>query len=134
MGKDDINLILGATYKVFDPNQGIWLDHGILAGLVWGFLTLLNVGADLLQYFIPPGTTWFKMHEYHISLKFFFTLTAFALSAHMIDKSGRKHFSFKHASMGLAKFILVIFQFWGDLKDHTSHTSLTPNAKMKRLK
>ena len=29
----------------------------ILACLTWGFLTLLAVGANLLQDFLPPGTT-----------------------------------------------------------------------------
>ena len=29
-----------------------------------GYLKLLAIGAALLQYFLPPGTTWFKIHEY----------------------------------------------------------------------
>ena len=59
-----INISLGGSSKVSDTNQGNWLYHGILTDLAWGFLTLLAVGAALLQYFLPPGTTWFKIHKY----------------------------------------------------------------------
>jgi len=109
-GKAVINLLSGGTSKVSDPDQGKWLAHGILAGLAWGFLTPLAVGAALLKDFLPPGPTWFKIHMYCNSLNFFFTITAFALAVHVLEKAGRKHFSFAHASMGLAIFILVIFQ------------------------
>ena len=61
--KNVINISLGGTSKVSDPNQGKWLSHGILGVLAWVFLTLLVVGADLLQDFLPPGTTWFNIHE-----------------------------------------------------------------------
>ena len=47
-GKYIINLNLGGSSKVYDTNKGKWLSHGILAGLAWGFLTILAVGADLL--------------------------------------------------------------------------------------
>ena len=47
-GKAVINISLGGTSKVYNPNQYKWLSHGIMAGLVWGFLALLDVGADLL--------------------------------------------------------------------------------------
>ena len=40
------------------------MAHGILAGLQWVFLTILAVGDALLRYFLPPSTTWFKIHEY----------------------------------------------------------------------
>ena len=43
-------------------------------------------------------------------LKGFFTVTAFGLSVHVLEKSGRKRFSFKHVSMGLDIFIIVVFQ------------------------
>ena len=71
-GKDVINLRSVGSSKVSDANQGKLLSHGILAGLAWVFLTLLDVGADYLQYFLPPGTTWFKIHKYCNSLDFFF--------------------------------------------------------------
>ena len=57
--------------------------------------------ADLLQYFLPPGIAWFKIHEYCNSLNFYFTMTAFALAVLVLDKSGSKHFSFKHDSIVL---------------------------------
>ena len=71
---------------------------------------LLAVGAALLRYFLPPGPTWFKIHEYCNSLNFLFTITAFALEVYVLEKYGRKHFYFKHASMVLAIFIIVVFQ------------------------
>ena len=37
-------------------------------------------------------------------------MTEFALAVHVLEKPGRKHFSFKHASMGIDIFILVVFQ------------------------
>ena len=40
-----INIISGGTFKVSDPNQGKWLAHGIITGLTWGFLMLLDVGS-----------------------------------------------------------------------------------------
>ena len=48
MEKSVINLSSGGSSKVSDLNQGKWLSHGIMAGLAWGFLTLLAVGATLL--------------------------------------------------------------------------------------
>ena len=63
-GKAVINIISGGISKVYDPNQGNWLAHGILEGLTWVFLIPLAVGAALLQYFLPPGTTWFKIHDF----------------------------------------------------------------------
>ena len=47
-GKSVIYLSSGGTCRVSDPNQGKWLAHGILAGLSWGFLRLLDFGATLL--------------------------------------------------------------------------------------
>ena len=70
---------------------------------------LLAIGADLLRYFLPPGPTWFNIHEYSNILNFFFSIAVFALAVHVLEKSGRKHFSFKHASMVLAIFILLVF-------------------------
>ena len=86
------------------------MDNYILVGLAWGFLALLAIGAALLKYFLPPGHTWSKIHEYCNSLNCFFTITAFALAVHVLEKSGRKHFCFNHASMYLAILILVVFQ------------------------
>ena len=106
--KSVINLSLGGTSKFIDPNQCKWLARGILAGLAWEFLALLAVGATLLQDFLPPGPTWFKIYELCNSLNCLFTIAAFSLSANAIEKYGRKNFYFKHASMGLA--IIVVFQ------------------------
>ena len=78
--------------------------------LSWGLLLLLAVGAALLRDFLPPHTTCFKIHEYCNILNFFFTITAFALAVLVLEKSGRKRFSFKYASMGPAIFILSVFQ------------------------
>ena len=75
-----------------------------------GIFDALGCWHCFLKYLLPPGPTWFNIHEYRNSLKIFFTITAFVLSVHFIDKSGRKHFSFKHVSMVLAIFILVVFQ------------------------
>ena len=86
------------------------MAHGILVGLSWIFLTLLTFGAAFFWYFLPPGPTWFKIHEYCNSINFFFTITAFALAVYVPEKTVRKHFSSKHAIMGLAIFILVVFQ------------------------
>ena len=74
------------------------------------FLTLLAVGAALFQDFLPPGPTWINIHEYCKSFDFFFTITTFDLEVHVLEKYGRKHFSFKHGGMELDKFILVVFQ------------------------
>ena len=87
-----INISLGRTYNISDPNKAKWLSHGILAGLVWGFLTLLDVGAALLQDILLPVTTWFKIHEYCNRLYCFFTTTAFALTVHVLEKNGRIFF------------------------------------------
>ena len=51
------------------------MDNDILVGLAWGFLTLLAIGAALLKYFLPPGHTWSKIHEYCNSLNCFFAIT-----------------------------------------------------------
>ena len=109
-GKAVIKIRLVGSSKVYDLNQGKWLSRGILTGLARRFFMLLTVGADLLQYFLPRGSTWFKIHEYCNSLNFFFTIIAFALAVHDLEKYGRKHFSFKHLSMFLAIFILVVLQ------------------------
>ena len=69
-GKAVINISSGGTSKFSDTNRGKWLSHGILAGLEWGFLTLLAVGSALLQYLLLPVTTWFKIIEYRNSLPF----------------------------------------------------------------
>ena len=63
MVKDVINLSLVGTSKMYDINKGKWLAHVIMTGLTWGFFTLLAVGADLLLDFLPPGTTWFNIHD-----------------------------------------------------------------------
>ena len=109
-GKYFINLILVGSSKVYDPNQGNWLSLGIMEGLSWVFLKLLAVGSALLQYFLAPGTTWFRIHYYCNSLNFLFTITSFALAVHVLQKYGSKHFSFNHAIMVLSIFILVVFQ------------------------
>ena len=104
--------------QVEDPNFLIpikssgYLMASSTVGLTWGFLALLDVGAALLQYFPHPGLTWFNIHEYCSSLNYFFTITAFALAVHILDKDGRKHFSLKHTSMVLSIFIVVVFQVW----------------------
>ena len=72
-GKAVINLSSGGTSNISDPNEGKWLANCILAGLAWRLLTLLAVGADLLQDFFPPGPTWFKIHEYCNIINCFFT-------------------------------------------------------------
>ena len=54
---------------------------------------LFSVDDSLLQYFLPPGPTWFKIHEYCNIINFFFTITVFSLALHVIEKCGRKHFS-----------------------------------------
>ena len=127
-GKAVINLSSGGSSKFSDPNQGKWLSHSTLTGVAWGFLTLLAVVAALLQDFLPPGPNWFKIHEYCNRLNFFFTITDFALAVHVLEKSGRKHFSFNHASMVLAIFILVVFQ---DLVEF-NRPHLTPPPDPKR--
>ena len=86
-GKAVINLFLGGMFKVYDPNQGKWLAHGIMIGLSWGFLMLLAVGTSLLQDLIPPGTTWFEIHEYCNRLNCFFNKPYFDLAVHVIEKS-----------------------------------------------
>ena len=128
-GKAVINIILGVTSKVSDANQGNWLSRGILAGLSWGFLTLLAVGDYFLQDLLPPGSTWFNIHEYCNSLIFFFTTTAFSLAVHVLEKYGRNKFSFKHASMVLSIFILVVFQVYVEL--NRPHLPPLPDTKSK---
>ena len=108
--KSVINISLGGTSKVSYPNKFKWLVRGILSGLVWVFLTLLDIGAALLQYFLPPGPNWFKIHYYCNRINFFFAITSFALVVHVLEKYGRKYVSFKHASLGPAILILVVFQ------------------------
>ena len=90
--KDVVNIISGGISKVPDPNQVKWLSRGILAGLAWVFFTLLAVYTALLQYSFPHGPTWFNIHDYCNSLKFVFTITAFSLAVHVLDKSGRGFF------------------------------------------
>ena len=109
-GKHVINLSSGGSSKCSDPNQGKWLSYGILAGMAWGFLTLLDIGAALLQDFLPPGPTWFNIYDYCNSLNYFFTITDFDLAGNFLEKYVRKNVSFKHASMVLAIFIIVVFQ------------------------
>ena len=122
-----MNIISGETFKVSDPNQGNLLAHGILTGLALGFLMLLGVGSALFQYLLPPGTTWFKIHDYYNSLNCFFAITSCSLSLHVLEKSGRKHFSFKHASMVLYIFIPVVFQVLAVF--NTPHLPPNPDAK-----
>ena len=128
-GKAVINIISGGTLKVSDPNQGKWLAHGIITCLAWGFLMLLDVGYALLRYLILPGTTWFNIHYYCNRLNCFFAITSFALSVHVIEKYGRKHFYFKHASMVPSIFILVVFQVLAVF--NTPHLSTPPDPKRK---
>ena len=78
-GKSVINISLGGTSKVSDPNQGKILSYGILTGLEWVFLTLLAIGADLLQYLLPPDPAWLNIHKYCNSINFFFSITGFYL-------------------------------------------------------
>ena len=78
--------------------------------MAWGFLTLLAVGTSLLQDFLPSGPTWFKIYYYCKIFNFFFTTTYFALEVHVLEKSERKFFYFKHASMVLAILTLVVLQ------------------------
>ena len=86
-----------------------------MAGLTWGFLTLLDVGTSSLQYFLPPGATCFKIHEYFKIINFLFSVTDFDLVVNVLEKSVKKQFSFKHASMVLAILILVVFPGFGGI-------------------
>ena len=51
---------------------------------------LLDVGADFLKDFLPPGPIWFKIHEYYNRLNCFFVIAAFALVEHDLEKYGRE--------------------------------------------
>ena len=84
------------SWHYVSPGMGIFDDLGC-----WCCFVVI---------FPHSGTTWFKIHEYCNSLNFFFTITDFALAVHVLEESGRKHFSFKHASMVLYIFIIVVFQ------------------------
>ena len=59
--KTVINIMSVGSSKVSDPNKGKCLSHGILEGLAWGFLTLLAVCDDFLQYFFP---SWYHLVQY----------------------------------------------------------------------
>ena len=48
---------------------------------------------------------------------------------HVLEKYWRKHFSFKHVSMGLAIFILVVFQVFAAF--NRPHHPSTPDTKCK---
>ena len=91
-------------------------------------MKLLGVGAALLKDLLLPGTTWFKFYEYYNILNFFFTITKFTLAVHVLDKSGRENFSFQHASMVLAIFILVVFQVLEDFNMTHLPTLPDPNS------
>ena len=84
---------------------------------------LFVVGDALLQDFLPPGPTCFKIHEYCCSLNFFLTITVFALAVHVLEKS-----DFKHASVFLAVFILVVFQVLAEF----NRPKLPPLSDSKR--
>ena len=120
--KTVINFISVGSSKFSGNNKGKWLSYGILSGLACGFLNILAVGAALLQDFLPPCPTWLKIHDYCKSLNILFSVKAFALAVHVLEKYGRKNFSFKHVSMVLAIFILVIFQVLESFKKATCTT------------
>ena len=93
---------------------------------------LLAVGAALLRYFLPPGITWFKVHECYNKLTCFFTITDFNLVVHVLEKAGKKQFSFKHASMVLDIFILVVLLVSAAFnRPHLPPPPLIPSVKMK---
>ena len=85
---------------------GLW--YPVSPGM--GFLALLAIRDDSLGDLLPNGPTMFKIHEYCNSISCFFTITSFTLSVHVLDKTGLKQFSFKHASMVLSILILVLLQ------------------------
>ena len=63
------------------------------------------------------------------------TIISFALAVHILEKFGRKHFSFKHAIMVLALFVLVVFQVFVALnRPHLPPPPLIPSVKRKRWK
>ena len=88
---------------------------------------LLAVGAALLQYFLPTGPTWFNIREYYNSLNFLFTIPAFALAVHVVEKDGRKLISFKHAIMDLDIFIIVVFHVLATF--NSPHLLIPPDPK-----
>ena len=47
---------------------------------------LLTVGDAFLQYFLPPGSTRLKIHEYFNGLNSLSTITEFALEVHVLEK------------------------------------------------
>ena len=79
-----------------------WHGMGIFDALGWYFWFVAR--------FAPSWYQLSKIREYCNSLNYFFTIIAFALVVHLLEKYSRKHFSFKHTSMVQAIFILVVFQ------------------------
>ncbi len=109
----DLNLSSGLATEVVVPNYSVWLAHGIMPFLAWGVLLPFAVNSSLFRGLLPNGPLWFNLHRAFNTIAFALFVVIFSIAVSYTTKEGAVHFDNSHQRMGLAMFILTIFQVLG---------------------
>lgn len=112
-----VDLVSGGVDNVSTRKITLWKVHGWCAGIAWGLLSPLAIGAVLLKKWFKNGK-WFRVHQTLNTLVVILTIIAFVVAIVAINKEtpegfSANHFSpnpFPHRTVGLIIFVLALVQ------------------------
>lgn len=91
------------------PSQRVLIAHALFC--VIGFLFFLPLGALLARYLRTFNPTWFQGHWIiQFAIGGLIILIGFMLGCIAVTKAGGNHFNTTHQRLGLALFIMYLFQ------------------------
>jgi hypothetical protein len=114
----EIDLSSGGIVELQTRKQAFWKAHGLFAGIAWGLLSPLAIGASVVRKLFN-GPLWFTVHRGLNMCVVLFTVAAFSLAVVAIsietpEGASPNHFNrnsnYKHRFFGLIIFIIALVQ------------------------
>ena len=98
--------------------QSLWKAHGFLAGIAWGVLSPMAIGASIIRNLFPGAAMWFNIHRALNMLVILCTIAAFGIAVAAINQetpagASPNHFNpdpNPHRLVGLIIFLVAIVQ------------------------
>jgi len=106
----------------------IYLTHGILLALAWGFFAPLAVFASILRIFLPKGM-WIRIHMYSNYITLILTVMGFLLP---IVYFGKPRFSQAHFILGWIVMLTLLLQVMSGIY-RPGAEQVDPNLKLDTL-
>ncbi|GBG27276.1 Cytochrome b561 and DOMON domain-containing protein At3g61750 [Hondaea fermentalgiana] len=88
----------------------MYLAHGIMMILAFGFLFPLGTLPSALRHKLAPEPRWFHFHRAAQTLALLMALAAFAIAIYFVDEFSGEHFTNTHERLGLAVIIVTCLQ------------------------